>query len=91
MSLWGVDKTPKERGDVQQGKISAVIVKDMSRARHDYLQVDFYTVVMFREKCVHFITSSNGADSAKRENAEFAPFLHRISLCGGNQLQQEEP
>lgn len=42
----------------------------------DYLQVGFYTEVMFREKGVHFIAISNGVDSEKRESAEFAPFLN---------------
>ncbi len=62
--------------DVEQGKIGTVIVKDMSRVGRDYLQVGFYTEVMFREKGVHFIAISNGADSEKRESAEFAPFLN---------------
>lgn len=42
----------------------------------DYLQVGFYTEVLFREKGVHFIAISNGVDSEKRESAEFAPFLN---------------
>ena len=62
--------------DVEQGKIGTVIVKDMSRVGRDYLQVGFYTEVMFREKGVHFIAISNGVDSEKRESAEFAPFLN---------------
>lgn len=39
--------------DVEQGKIGIVIVKDMSRVGRDYLQVGFYTEVLFREKGVH--------------------------------------
>lgn len=62
--------------DVEQGKIGTVIVKDMSRVGRDYLQVGFYTEVMFREKEVHFIAISNGVDSEKRESSEFAPFLN---------------
>lgn len=62
--------------DVEQGKIGTVIVKDMSRVGRDYLQVGFYTEVLFREKGVHFIAISNGVDSEKRESAEFAPFLN---------------
>lgn len=59
--------------DIEDGKVSTVIVKDMSRVGRDYLQVGFYTEVMFREKGVHFIAISNGVDSNKRESAEFAP------------------
>lgn len=62
--------------DIEDGKVNAVIVKDMSRVGRDYLQVGFYTEVMFREKGVHFIAISNGVDSEKRESAEFAPFLN---------------
>ena len=62
--------------DVEQGKIGTVIVKDMSRVGRDYLQVGFYTEVMFREKGVHFIAISNGVDSEKRESADFTPFLN---------------
>ena len=62
--------------DIEAGKIGTVIVKDMSRIGRDYLQVGFYTEVMFREKGVRFIAISNGVDSDRRESAEFAPFLN---------------
>ena len=48
----------------------------MSRVGRDYLQVGFYTEVMFREKGVHFIAVANSVDSNKTESAEFAPFLN---------------
>lgn len=62
--------------DIEAGKVGTVIVKGMSRIGRDYLQVGFYTEVMFREKGVHFIAISNGVDSERRESAEFAPFLN---------------
>lgn len=62
--------------DIEAGRVSTVIVKDMSRIGRDYLQVGFYTEVMFREKEVRFIAISNGVDSDRRESAEFAPFLN---------------
>lgn len=62
--------------DIEDGKVKTVIVKDMSRVGRDYLQVGFYTEVLFREKGVHFIAISNGVDSEKKESAEFAPFLN---------------
>lgn len=62
--------------DIEEGLVANVIVKDMSRVGRDYLQVGFYTEVMFREKKVHFVAISNGVDSEKRESAEFAPFLN---------------
>lgn len=43
---------------IEKGEIAAVLVKDLSRVGRDYLQVGFYTEVMFREKgvrvCCHY-------------------------------------
>ena len=64
---------------VENNIIDTVIVKDMSRVGRDYLQVGFYTEVMFREKGVHFIAVANSVDSDKTESAEFAPFLNIIN------------
>lgn len=61
---------------VENNIIDTVIVKDMSRVGRDYLQVGFYTEVMFREKGVHFIAVANSVDSNKTESVEFAPFLN---------------
>ena len=61
---------------VEDGSIGTVIVKDMSRVGRNYLQVGFYTEVMFKEKDVHFIAIANGVDNRKRESSEFAPFLN---------------
>lgn len=61
---------------IEDGSIVTVIVKDMSRIGRDYLQVGFYTEVMFKEKEVHFIAIANGVDNQKRESSEFAPFLN---------------
>lgn len=61
---------------IEDGSIGTVIVKDMSRIGRDYLQVGFYTEVMFKEKEVHFISIANGVDNQKRESSEFAPFLN---------------
>lgn len=61
---------------IEGGSIGTVIVKDMSWIGRDYLQVGFYTEVMFKEKEVHFIAIANGVDNQKRESSEFAPFLN---------------
>ena len=61
---------------IEDGSIGTVIVKDMSRIGRDYLQVGFYTEVMFKEKEVHFIAIANGVDNQKRESSEFATFLN---------------
>ena len=50
--------------------------EDMSRIGRNYLEVGFYTEVLFREKGVRFIAISNGVDSTHSESNEFAPFLN---------------
>ena len=65
---------------IEDGSIGTVIVKDMSRIGRDYLQVGFYTEVMFKEKEVHFIAIANGVDNQKRESSEFAPFLNIMNV-----------
>lgn len=61
---------------IESGEISHVLVKDLSRVGRDYLQVGFYTEVMFKERGVRFIAIANGVDSDRRESSEFAPFLN---------------
>ena len=56
--------------------MGCVIAKDMSRIGRDYLQVGFYTEVMFREKGVRFIAIANNVDSDVQGSNEFAPFLN---------------
>lgn len=63
---------------VENGEISTVIVKDMSRLGRDYLKVGFYSEVLFHEKNVRFIAVNDGVDSEKGDN-EFAPFRNIIN------------
>ena len=65
--------------EVEAGNVQTVITKDMSRVGRDYLQVGFYTEVMFRKHNVRFIAISNNIDSNNKESAEFAPFLNLMS------------
>jgi DNA invertase Pin-like site-specific DNA recombinase len=65
--------------EVEAGNVGVVICKDMSRIGRDYLQVGFYTEVMFRKHGVRFIAVSNNIDSNNKESAEFAPFLNLMS------------
>ena len=54
--------------DIKAGKIKRVIVKDMSRFGRDYLQVGFYTDMLFPDFGVHFIAVNDGVDSTRDEN-----------------------
>ena len=62
--------------DIENGKVAAVLVKDMSRVGRDYLQTGFFTEVFFPQHGVRFIAITNGVDSADRQSGEFAPFLN---------------
>lgn len=61
---------------VEDGEVGTIICKDMSRIGRNYLQVGFYTEVVFREKGIHFVAVSNGVDSDVSASSEFAPFLN---------------
>ena len=65
--------------DIEAGKVSCVIAKDMSRVGRDYLQTGFYTEVLFRQHGVRFIAISNGVDSEDQSTGEFAPFINIMS------------
>lgn len=64
---------------VEDNKVGAIIVKDMSRLGRDYLKVGFYTEVMFVEKNIRFIAINNGIDSANQNDSDFTPFLNIIN------------
>ena len=62
--------------DIEAGKVSAVIVKDMSRVGRNYLQTGYYTEVFFPQNHVRFIAISNGIDSNEKGSEDIAPFLN---------------
>ena len=49
---------------LKPGKVGTVIVKDMSRLGRNYLQVGFYTEMLFPQKGVRFIAVNDNVDSA---------------------------
>ena len=54
--------------DIKSEKIKCVIVKDISRFGRDYLQVGFYTDMLFPDFGVHFIAVNDGVGSMRGEN-----------------------
>ncbi len=65
--------------DVDDGKISTIIVKDMSRLGRDYLQVGMYTDIKFPEHNIRFIAINDGVDSATHADNDFTPFRNIIN------------
>lgn len=62
--------------EIEADNVATVIVKDMSRFGRDYLQVGFYTDILFKDKDVRFIAVNNGIDSDKQSDNDFTPFLN---------------
>lgn len=60
-------------GLAEAGKVTSVIVKDMSRMGRDYLKVGYYTESFFAERDIRYIAINDGVDSDKGDN-EFTPF-----------------
>ena len=50
--------------------------EDMSRLGRNYLQVGFYTEVLFPQKDVRFLAINNSIDSNNASDNDFAPFLN---------------
>ncbi|MBT0877779.1 recombinase family protein, partial [Campylobacter coli] len=62
--------------EVKSGNVESIIVKDLSRFGRNYLQVGFYTEMLFPEKKVRFIAINSNVDSANPTDNDFAPFLN---------------
>lgn len=60
-------------GDIENGKITTVVVKDISRLGRDYLKVGYFSEIYFVEKDVRLIAINDGVDSMRGDN-EFTPF-----------------
>lgn len=65
--------------DIESGKIKTVIAKDLSRIGRNYLEVGFYTEVLFRRKGVRFIAVGNSVDSNVQESFDFVPILNYMN------------
>ena len=62
--------------EVKAGNVGIICVKDMSRFGRNYLQVGFYTEILFPDKGVRFIAVNNNIDSDNPTDNEFTPFLN---------------
>ena len=64
---------------VEADHIGIILAKDMSRIGRNYLEVGFYTEVLFVQHNVRFIAINSGVDSANQQDNDFAPFLNIIN------------
>jgi len=65
--------------DIEAGHVGTVIVKDMSRFGRNYLEVGFYTEMLFPKKEVRFIAINSNVDTDKPDDNDFTPFLNIIN------------
>ena len=66
------------KADIEDGKISTVIVKDLSRLGREYLQTGYYTEIYFPQRDVRFIAVHDNVDTQRGDN-DFAPFKNLIN------------
>ena len=64
-------------GEVEEGNIEAVLVKDMSRVGRDYLRVGLY-MEQFADQNIRLIAVNDGVDTSKGVD-DFTPFRNIMS------------
>lgn len=62
--------------EIEAGHVEVLIVKNLSRFGRNYLQVGYYTEILFPKKGVRFIAVNNNVDSATPQDNDFTPFLN---------------
>ncbi len=79
----GVSGTTFERdgfkemlSDIEQGLVSTVVVKDLSRFGRDHIMVGYYTEMLLPSMNVRFIAINDNVDTENSESNEFAPFTN---------------
>lgn len=60
--------------DAEEGKVSTVIVKDMSRFGRDYIMVGYYTEIYFSNLDIRFIAINDNVDSSIQTENDLTPF-----------------
>ena len=62
--------------EIEAGRVENLLVKGLSRLGRNYLQVGYYTEILFPKKGVRFIAVNNNVDSANPTDNDFTPFLN---------------
>ena len=76
--------------DIEAGKVGTVIVKDMSRLGRNYLQVGFYTEMLFPPKGSAFYRCQRQCGQRKRRHGQrFYPSAKSVQRMAGERYEQE--
>ncbi|MFI3251801.1 MAG: recombinase family protein [bacterium] len=65
--------------DIEKGKITTVIVKDLSRIGRNYLKTGYYTEEYFPKHNIRFIAVNDNVDTIREDDNELAPFKNIIN------------
>lgn len=67
-------------GDIENGKINMVVVKDLSRLGRNYIMCGQYTEIYFPEKGVRFIAVNDNVDTINNMGSmDITPFKHILN------------
>lgn len=66
--------------EIEAGHVKVLIVKDLSRFGRNYLEVGYYTEILFPKKGVRFIAINNNVDSDAPQDNDFTPFLNIMNV-----------
>ena len=64
--------------DIEAGRVSTVLTKDLSRLGRDYLKTGYYIEVLFPEYDIRYVAVHDGVDTQMGDN-EFMPFKNIIN------------
>ncbi len=65
--------------DIQDGEVSTLITKDLSRLGRNYLETGTYIEVFFPNHNVHYIAINEGVDSIDNAQMDITPFRNIIN------------
>ena len=66
-------------GDIQDGEVSTLITKDLSRLGRNYLETGTYIEVFFPNHNVRYIAINDGVDSINNAQMDITPFRNIIN------------
>lgn len=62
--------------EIEAGRVENLLVKGLSRLGRNYLQVGYYTEMIFPNADIRFIAINNGVDSANQSENDMTPFIN---------------